>query len=102
MSFTVKIIDNDNGSIIVDESEAKGILGAVGTEKGVQAIYSTACDAMECAGIVYGAKSVANAAIKKNPNVAMIVAFVEANADKFEKIEIDLSEIKKAQNGDTD
>ncbi len=102
MSFTIKIVDNDDGRVVMDESNAKGILGAVAREDGIVGIYSTSCNAMECAGIVYCAKNVVNMAIKKNPKVAMMVALAETQPEGIEKTEIDLSDIRKAQKGEAE
>lgn len=42
MSYSVKIIDNDSGNVVVDEANALCIMGAVGREGGVHRL-AAAC-----------------------------------------------------------
>lgn len=42
MSYTVKIMDNDSGNVVVDEANALCIVGAVGREGGVHQL-AAAC-----------------------------------------------------------
>ena len=45
MSYSVKIVDNDNSKVIVDCKDALGIIGAIGSDEGAMGVCSTHCNA---------------------------------------------------------
>lgn len=47
MSYSIKIIDNDNGNVLVDESESVAIVGSVTNKSGAYSIAYTACNPLE-------------------------------------------------------
>lgn len=46
MSFSIKVIDNENGKVIVDEKDAVAIIGVVATEKGCSQIAAVRCNSL--------------------------------------------------------
>lgn len=100
MSYTVKIIDNENGLTVVDSTDARGVIGVVITPEGVQGVYSTACKAEEIAIGIFGVQQVCDIAKKKNPIIGMMAAFAEMNKDKIPGMVVDMSQFMGNEKGD--
>lgn len=99
MSYTVKIIDNDNGAVVIDRNDACAIIGSVVLPEGTEGIYSTSCSADKIAMGVFGAQKAIEIA-KKNPVVNLMVAYAESRKDEIEGVVVDLSPLKRKKNGD--
>lgn len=97
MSYTVKIIDNDNGRVVTDESEAVAIIGAIVTKGMSMGVYSTSCGLTDCAMGIYTAQRVCEYAKRDRLEVAVAVEVIQRNEDKIPAVEMDLSNLKKQE-----
>lgn len=49
MSYTVKIINNDDGNVIVDREDVSAVIGSIAFEEGSASIGQTDCNSIELA-----------------------------------------------------
>ena len=100
MSYTVKIIDNDNGMVVADRADVRGIIGALMIPEGCQGLFSTSCNAQEIAQGVFTVQRVCDIAKKTNPRVGLLAALAENHKDEIPSTVIDLSPLKERKDGD--
>ena len=77
MSYKILIVNNDDGNVVVDEKEARAIVGAVSYGDKTQALGLTDCNALDLVCTTHIAKDVIDTLTKKNPDVAMLLALLE-------------------------
>lgn len=100
MSYTVKIIDNDNGTVMMEKNTVKAIIGAVATDEGAEGVSFSSCNNMTRAGCIFTAQQVCDMTKKKTPQIALMLALFEAHKDELESVTVDLSPLKRKKNGD--
>ena len=100
MSYTVKIIDNDNGAVVIDSTNARAVVGAVATDEGAQGVFSTSCKTEEIAMCMFAAQQAIDIGKKANPMYAALLAFIETKKDELPSTVVDLSHLKRSKNGD--
>lgn len=100
MSYTVKIIDNDDGTVVMDKNDVKAIIGAVSDDEGGEGISLSSCDNFTRAGCIFAAQRVCDMTKKKDPEVAIMSALFEAHKDELNVVAMDLSPLKRKKNGD--
>lgn len=74
MSYSIKIVDNDNGKVLTEETEVKAIVGSVTTEVGSYSISYTACNPFE----LITALASATEAVKKTRDDTPIIKVLES------------------------
>ena len=74
MSYKITIIDNDNGNVILDESEAVAIIGAVSNEEDTAEIGFTDCNGVILAQALDAADGVISTIEERSPQIAILRA----------------------------
>ena len=69
MSYSIKIVDNDNGEVVIDTTESIAIIGCIADKTGAHQIGYTECGALE----LLTALTVARKAIREVENGAPLV-----------------------------
>lgn len=74
MSYSIKIVDNDDGDVLIDINDALAIYGAIGlTEGGEKAIGCCNCNSIKLAGTLTAAQKVIEMGLDNNPEVEMLM-----------------------------
>ena len=77
MSYKIFIVDNDNGNVVVDEKEARAIVGAVCYGDKTHTLGLTDCNSFDLACTIHNAKDVIDKLTKENPNVAILLELLK-------------------------
>jgi hypothetical protein len=80
-SFKITIIDNEDGSVLVDYDNAQAIIGAISANGGTHSIGYTACNAITLAQAIGGCQKVIAEFIEDHPElnfIAQMIAQMEA------------------------
>lgn len=73
MSYTIKIVNNEDGEVVIDENNALAIIGGIGAEKGEHLIGFTDCNSFKLAGTIFAAQKTIATLLKQTPEVKMLV-----------------------------
>lgn len=74
MSYKITIVDNDNGNILLDEENAKAIIGAVTNDEHTACLGYTDCKANDFLNALCGVDDVKDALLKNNPKIGAMYA----------------------------
>lgn len=74
MSYTIKIVNNEDGKVVIDENNALAIIGGIGVEKGEHVIGITECHTIKIAGTVHAANKAISMIKESSPGVKEILA----------------------------
>lgn len=95
MSFSVKIIDNKNGEVLVDEMDVRVILGSITTRGCVQGLGAMAeCSPMVLYHAVGAAQKVLASITEDHPELSSIGKLLDLAKDLSDVTDA-LSELKK-------
>lgn len=80
-SFKITIINNEDGSVLVDYDNAEAIVGAISANDGTHSIGFTACNSLTLAQAIGGCQKVITEFIEEHPElnfIAQMIAQMEA------------------------
>lgn len=75
MSFKVQIINNETNEVLVDETEAVAIVGAITNDKGTRSVGYTRCNIMSLCSAIAGASKIIEEFQEENPMLGAMLAF---------------------------
>lgn len=79
MSYSIKIVDNDSGEVLIDINDALAIYGAIGlTEGGEKAIGCCNCNSIKIAGTLAAAQKAIKIGLDNNPEVKALLQMAKA------------------------
>lgn len=72
MSWTVKIVNNETGDVVVDCKDSNGIIGVVGSSSGCMVIGHTSCNGVQMMQMLEGLEHVASQMKEDHPELEYI------------------------------
>lgn len=69
MSYKITIVDNENGNVLLNEENAKAIIGAVTNDEHTACLGFTACKANDFLNALFGVDAAKDALLKNNPKI---------------------------------
>lgn len=85
MSFSIKITDNNTGEVLVDETEAKAIIGSVGCNSSVGAMCFVRCSPSCLYRTVSGTQAILTKIGEDHPEL-MVIAEIAEKMNKVKEI----------------
>lgn len=82
MSYKILIVNNDDGNVVVDEKEARAIVGAVTYGEQSQALGLTDCTGLDLVCTIHAAEKTIDTITKENPDVAMLLALLGTDVEE--------------------
>jgi hypothetical protein len=79
MSYKIIIIDNDDNNVVINENNAKAIIGAVSAEKGVHCLGLIDCKTDEFLSTLKGVDKATDELLKDKPQIGLLHSLERMN-----------------------
>ena len=81
MSYSIKIVDNDDGAVLTEETEVKAIVGSVTTKEGAYSVSYTSCNAIELLTALAAARDAIEKTRDGEPTLKMLESYLSGLTD---------------------
>lgn len=81
MSFKITVINNDNGKVLINEENAKALIGALVEGDNTGIIALTACNANDILNALHGCDEARNQILEQNHLIKALYDLTQMNHD---------------------